>query len=92
MKRSIWLSAIAFVAPVAALAAPIAITNAHEFGNGAVIYTRSGHAAHRFIEEVEAGMQGVNHCFSFPFLWLGRTGLKLNCISRLLSFSLILSM
>lgn len=44
----------------------IAITNAHEYGNGAVIFTRSGHAAHRFIEEVEAGMQGVNVAVPVP--------------------------
>ena len=38
----------------------IEVTNAHEYGNGAVIFTRSGHAAHRFVTEVEAGMLGVN--------------------------------
>jgi malonate-semialdehyde dehydrogenase (acetylating)/methylmalonate-semialdehyde dehydrogenase len=38
----------------------ITVTNAHEYGNGAVIYTDSGRVAHQFIEEVEAGMLGVN--------------------------------
>src|SRR3546814_17947501 len=38
----------------------IEVTNAHEYGNGAVIFTRSGHAAHRFVTEVEPGMLGVN--------------------------------
>jgi malonate-semialdehyde dehydrogenase (acetylating) / methylmalonate-semialdehyde dehydrogenase len=38
----------------------IEITNTHEFGNGAVIYTRDGFAAHKFGEIVEAGMIGIN--------------------------------
>ena len=38
----------------------IEIVNAHEYGNGAVIFTRSGAAAHAFCAEVEAGMLGVN--------------------------------
>lgn len=38
----------------------IEVVNAHEYGNGAVIFTRSGGAAHDFCEEVEAGMLGVN--------------------------------
>ena len=38
----------------------IAITNAHDFGNGSVIYTRDGKSAHRFMTEVESGMIGVN--------------------------------
>lgn len=42
------------------LNAAIDLVNAHEFGNGAVVFTRSGGAAHKFCEEVEAGMLGVN--------------------------------
>ena len=38
----------------------IEITNTHEFGNGAVIYTRDGFAAHTFGQVVEAGMIGIN--------------------------------
>lgn len=38
----------------------IDIVNAHEYGNGAVIYTRSGGVAAKFCAEVEAGMLGVN--------------------------------
>src|SRR3546814_15224531 len=37
----------------------IEVTHEHEYGNGAVIFTRSGHAAHRFVTEVEAGKLGV---------------------------------
>lgn len=38
----------------------IEIVNAHQYGNGAVIFTRSGAAAQTFCAEVEAGMLGVN--------------------------------
>ncbi|WP_016744019.1 CoA-acylating methylmalonate-semialdehyde dehydrogenase [Rhizorhabdus wittichii] len=44
----------------------IAITNAHEYGNGAVIFTQNGHTAHRFVTEVEAGMLGVNVSVPVP--------------------------
>lgn len=42
------------------LDAAIELVNAHEYGNGAVIFTRSGGAGARFCAEVEAGMLGVN--------------------------------
>lgn len=45
---------------VADLAEAVEVVNAHEFGNGAVIFTRSGGAAQSFCAEVEAGMLGVN--------------------------------
>jgi malonate-semialdehyde dehydrogenase (acetylating)/methylmalonate-semialdehyde dehydrogenase len=51
---------------VADLDEAIAVTNGHEFGNGAVIYTRSGPAAHRFVSEVKAGMIGVNVAVPVP--------------------------
>lgn len=44
----------------------IEITNAHEYGNGAVIFTQNGAVAHRFIAEVEAGMLGVNVAVPVP--------------------------
>jgi malonate-semialdehyde dehydrogenase (acetylating) / methylmalonate-semialdehyde dehydrogenase len=44
----------------------IAITNAHDYGNGAVIYTREGRSANRFVAEVEAGMIGVNVSVPVP--------------------------
>ncbi|MGA0542228.1 CoA-acylating methylmalonate-semialdehyde dehydrogenase [Neotabrizicola sp. VNH66] len=44
----------------ASLDSAIDLVNAHEYGNGAVIFTRSGGAAARFCAEVEAGMLGVN--------------------------------
>lgn len=36
------------------------LTNSHQYGNGAVIYTRSGASASRFVAEVDAGGIGVN--------------------------------
>jgi malonate-semialdehyde dehydrogenase (acetylating)/methylmalonate-semialdehyde dehydrogenase len=44
----------------------IRITNGHEYGNGAVIFTRSGQAAHTFIRDVKAGMIGVNVAVPVP--------------------------
>src|SRR3546814_18752335 len=44
----------------------IEVTNAHEYSNGAVIFTRSGHAAHRLVTEVEAGMLGVTVPVTVP--------------------------
>jgi malonate-semialdehyde dehydrogenase (acetylating)/methylmalonate-semialdehyde dehydrogenase len=44
----------------------IGITNGHEYGNGAVIFTSSGPAAHRFVDEVKAGMLGVNVAVPVP--------------------------
>lgn len=38
----------------------LTLVNDHEYGNGAVIYTRSGAAARQFSFDVEAGMVGVN--------------------------------
>lgn len=40
--------------------AALAMTNAHELGNGAAIFTRDGDAARNFAARVNAGMVGVN--------------------------------
>ncbi|MFV0384483.1 CoA-acylating methylmalonate-semialdehyde dehydrogenase [Paracoccus sp. (in: a-proteobacteria)] len=45
---------------VAGLQEAIDVVNAHEYGNGAVIFTRSGGVAAKFCAEAEAGMLGVN--------------------------------
>ncbi|QUY47209.1 CoA-acylating methylmalonate-semialdehyde dehydrogenase [Serratia plymuthica] len=34
--------------------------NSHEFGNGSAIFTSNGHYARQFVQEVQAGMVGVN--------------------------------
>ncbi|WP_312240531.1 CoA-acylating methylmalonate-semialdehyde dehydrogenase [Pantoea sp.] len=41
-------------------ASALAIVNSHEFGNGSAIFTSNGHTARDFVQEVQAGMVGVN--------------------------------
>ncbi|OON39408.1 methylmalonate-semialdehyde dehydrogenase (acylating) [Izhakiella australiensis] len=36
------------------------LVNSHEFGNGSAIFTSDGHTARSFVQDVEAGMVGVN--------------------------------
>jgi malonate-semialdehyde dehydrogenase (acetylating)/methylmalonate-semialdehyde dehydrogenase len=38
----------------------IALLNANPYANGAALFTRSGHAARRFQQDVEIGMVGIN--------------------------------
>ena len=38
----------------------LGLVNAHEFGNGAAIFTRDGNAARDFVQRVQIGMVGVN--------------------------------
>jgi malonate-semialdehyde dehydrogenase (acetylating)/methylmalonate-semialdehyde dehydrogenase len=45
---------------VDALADAIALVNANAYANGVALFTRSGHAARRFQEDVEVGMVGIN--------------------------------
>ena len=42
------------------LADAIALINSNPYANGAALFTRSGHAARRFQQEVDIGMVGVN--------------------------------
>jgi malonate-semialdehyde dehydrogenase (acetylating)/methylmalonate-semialdehyde dehydrogenase len=42
------------------LAAAIELVNRNPYANGAALFTRSGHAARRFQEDVEIGMVGIN--------------------------------
>lgn len=48
------------VVRVADYAAALSLTNRHEYGNGAAIFTRDGGCARRFCAQVQAGMVGVN--------------------------------
>lgn len=45
---------------VSSLEEAIRITNKHQYGNGAVIYTRDGRTAQKFVAGVDAGGIGVN--------------------------------
>ena len=60
----------------ASLSEAIAITNAHDYGNGSVIFTRDGKSAHRFMNEVEAGMIGVNVPVPLPVSYFNFGGLR----------------
>ncbi len=54
----------------------IAITNANDYGNGSVIFTRDGKSAHRFTSEVESGMIGVNVPVPLPAAYFNFGGLR----------------
>jgi len=58
------------------LAAAIRLTNAHEFGNGAAIFTRDGAAAHRFAQATQAGMIGINVPIPVPMAFHSFGGWK----------------
>jgi malonate-semialdehyde dehydrogenase (acetylating) / methylmalonate-semialdehyde dehydrogenase len=47
----------------------VTLINGHELANGACILTDSGAAARRFIEDVQAGMVGVNVPIPVPVAW-----------------------
>jgi malonate-semialdehyde dehydrogenase (acetylating)/methylmalonate-semialdehyde dehydrogenase len=54
----------------------LAITNAHDYGNGSVIFTRDGKSAHRFMHEIESGMIGVNVPVPLPAGYFNFGGLR----------------
>ncbi len=56
--------------------AALALVNAHEFGNGAAIFTSSGRAAREFSRAVEAGMVGVNVPIPVPMAFYSFGGRK----------------
>ena len=58
------------------LAEAIALVNDHEFGNGAVIFTRDGRAAREFTHGVEAGMIGINVPIPVPMAFHSFGGWK----------------
>ena len=45
---------------VASLEEGLQLIADHEYGNGAVIFTKDGEAAHRFCDQVQSGMVGIN--------------------------------
>jgi malonate-semialdehyde dehydrogenase (acetylating)/methylmalonate-semialdehyde dehydrogenase len=52
----------------------LALGDACEFGNGAVIYTQSGRAAREFKHRFNAGMIGINVGVPAPMAWFPFTG------------------
>jgi malonate-semialdehyde dehydrogenase (acetylating)/methylmalonate-semialdehyde dehydrogenase len=61
---------------VPTLDAALALIDAHEFGNGASIFTESGAAAREFVERVSAGMVGVNVPIPVPMAFHSFGGWK----------------
>lgn len=59
----------------------VAILNAHAYGNGASLYTRSGYWARRFKLEVRAGMIGINVGIPAPVAFLPFGGDKASIFS-----------
>jgi malonate-semialdehyde dehydrogenase (acetylating)/methylmalonate-semialdehyde dehydrogenase len=59
----------------------VRIINRHEYGNGASIYTQSGHWARRFKLEVECGMIGINVGIPAPVAHLPFGGMKASQLS-----------
>jgi len=54
----------------------IGIINAHQYGNGASIYTQSGYFARRFKIETQCGMIGINIGIPAPAAYLPFGGMK----------------
>lgn len=52
------------------------LINRHEYGNGAVIFTRDGETARQFSEDVQAGMVGVNVPIPVPMAFHSFGGWK----------------
>lgn len=61
--------------------AAVRIVNEHEYGNGASIYTQSGHWARRFKLETECGMIGINVGIPAPVAYLPFGGMKASLFS-----------
>jgi malonate-semialdehyde dehydrogenase (acetylating)/methylmalonate-semialdehyde dehydrogenase len=56
--------------------AALSLVNAHEFGNGAAIFTRDGGAARAFSSRVQAGMVGINVPIPVPMAFHSFGGWK----------------
>ncbi|MFS8159990.1 MAG: aldehyde dehydrogenase family protein [Candidatus Roizmanbacteria bacterium] len=54
----------------------IDLINAHQYGNGTAIFTRSGNAARKFQHEVECGQIGINLPIPVPLPMFSFTGNK----------------
>lgn len=64
------------VSRVSTLEEAIELTHRSPFGNGAVIYTRDGHAAREFKHRAGAGMIGINVGVPAPMAMFAFTGVK----------------
>jgi malonate-semialdehyde dehydrogenase (acetylating)/methylmalonate-semialdehyde dehydrogenase len=64
------------VVRAASLADAIALVNRNPYANGAALFTRSGHAARRFQEDVDVGMLGINVPIPVPMAFFSFGGWK----------------
>jgi len=64
------------VVRVATFDEALALVDAHEFGNGAAIFTRDGAQAHAFLHRVQAGMVGINVPIPVPMAFHSFGGWK----------------
>jgi malonate-semialdehyde dehydrogenase (acetylating)/methylmalonate-semialdehyde dehydrogenase len=58
------------------LAAALELVNAHEYGNGAALFTRDGASARAFARHVQAGMVGINVPIPVPMAFYSFGGWK----------------
>lgn len=54
----------------------LSVVNTNKYGNGAVLFTSSGHSARRFQHEVEVGMVGINVPIPTPMAYYSFGGWK----------------
>jgi malonate-semialdehyde dehydrogenase (acetylating)/methylmalonate-semialdehyde dehydrogenase len=64
------------VVRVATAGEALALCNAHRFGNGVAVFTRSGGAAREFTHRVQCGMVGVNVPIPVPLAFYSFGGWK----------------
>jgi malonate-semialdehyde dehydrogenase (acetylating)/methylmalonate-semialdehyde dehydrogenase len=64
------------VVHVADFEAAVALINAHEYGNGVAVFTRSGNVARAFVRRIEVGMVGVNVPIPVPMAFHSFGGWK----------------
>ncbi|MBE2287727.1 MAG: aldehyde dehydrogenase family protein, partial [Prosthecobacter sp.] len=64
------------VVRVPSLEEAIRLIDAHEYGNGVAIFTRSGHVAHEFSRHIQVGMVGVNVPIPVPMAFHSFGGWK----------------
>jgi len=67
---------VLIVLRVASLADAIDLVNRNPYANGAALFTRSGHAARRFQEDVDVGMLGINVPIPVPMAFFSFGGWK----------------
>jgi malonate-semialdehyde dehydrogenase (acetylating) / methylmalonate-semialdehyde dehydrogenase len=56
--------------------AAVALVNGHEYGNGSAIFTRDGDSARQYVQQVEAGMVGINVPIPVPMAFHSFGGWK----------------